>query len=382
MPITKVAGKKNGKQKYRVRVNYTDSLGKAQQIERTAYGLDEAKEIEQELRLKVTERVSGEGLTVSELMEEYLKAKSTETRESTLDKSKRILKYHVIPHLGEYKLKKLTVPVLQKWKMRISEKDLAVTTRQNIYAEFRALLNYAVKMEYIPTNTLLKIGNFKTTLESETKHTISYYIADEFKQFISAARTCAESAQANGNYFEWNYYVFFAIAFYTGMRKGEIHGLRWSDIDGKYISVKRSISQKVKGDDRITPPKNKSSIRTLQIPKPLIEILNEHKERCKIFDGFSEENYICGANKPLRDSTIQKSNIKFAQLAGIKTIRIHDFRHSHASLLANEGINIQEVARRLGHSDVEMTWNTYSHLYPREEERAVAVLDEIILKLE
>ena len=64
------------------------------------------KEIEQELRLKVTERVSGEGLTVSELMEEYLKAKSTETRESTLDKSKRILKYHVIPHLGEYKLKK------------------------------------------------------------------------------------------------------------------------------------------------------------------------------------------------------------------------------------------------------------------------------------
>lgn len=166
------------------------------------------------------------------------------------------------------------------------------------------------------------------------------------------------------------------------MRKGEIHGLRWSDIDGKYISVKRSISQKVKGDDRITPPKNKSSIRTLQIPKPLIEILNEHKERCKIFDGFSEENYICGANKPLRDSTIQKRNIKFAQLAGIKTIRIHDFRHSHASLLANEGINIQEVARRLGHSDVEMTWNTYSHLYPREEERAVAVLDEIILKLE
>ena len=382
MPITKVTGRKNGKQKYRVRVNYTDSFGKAQQIERTAYGLDEAKEIERELRLKATERVSGEGLTVSELMEEYLKAKRTETRESTLDKSKRILKYHVIPHLGEYKLKKLTVPVLQKWKMCISEKDLAVTTRQNIYAEFRALLNYAVKMEYISTNTLLKIGNFKSTLESEDKHKISYYTVDEFKKFISAARTCANSAQTNGNYFEWGYYVFFSIAFYTGMRKGEIHGLRWSDIDGEYISVKRSIAQKLKGGDRITPPKNKSSIRTLQLPKPLIEILNEHKERCKMFDNFSEENYICGGDKPLRDSTIQNRNIKFAQLASIKTIRIHDFRHSHASLLANEGINIQEVARRLGHSDVEMTWNTYSHLYPREEERAVAILDKITLNLE
>lgn len=69
----------------------------------------------------------------------------------------------------------------------------------------------------------------------------------------------------------------------------------------------------------------------------------------------------------LRDSTLDKHNKKYAELAGIKKIRIHDFRHSHASLLANEGINIQEIARRLGHSKIEITWNTYSHLYPREE---------------
>ena len=58
-------------------------------------------------------------------------------------------------------------------------------------------------------------------------------------------------------------------------------------------------------------------------------------------------------------------------------ISIHSYRHSHASLLANEGINIQEIARRLGHARVEMTWNTYSHLYPREEERAVEILNRI-----
>lgn len=90
-------------------------------------------------------------------------------------------------------------------------------------------------------------------------------------------------------------------------------------------------------------------------------------------------NYICGTNKPLRVLRIQKRNVEFSQLAGVKTIRIHNLRHSHASLLANEGINIQEVVRRLGHSDVE---NTYSHLYPREEERAVAIIDKITLKLE
>ncbi|MCL2828866.1 MAG: tyrosine-type recombinase/integrase, partial [Oscillospiraceae bacterium] len=81
---------------------------------------------------------------------------------------------------------------------------------------------------------------------------------------------------------------------------------------------------------------------------------------------------------PLRDSTIQKRNVKYSVLAKQNTLRIHDFRHSHASLLANEGINIQEIARRLGHSKIEITWNTYAHLYPREEERAIQVLDKIV----
>lgn len=66
------------------------------------------------------------------------------------------------------------------------------------------------------------------------------------------------------------------------------------------------------------------------------------------------------------------------ETAGVKVIRIHDFRHSHASLFANAGVNIQEISRRLGHAKVEMTWNIYSHLYPRGEERAINVLNEIV----
>ena len=86
----------------------------------------------------------------------------------------------------------------------------------------------------------------------------------------------------------------------------------------------------------------------------------------------------CGGERPIRDTSLEKTNKKFSDLAGVKRIRIHDFRHSHASLLANEGINIQEIARRLGHSNISMTWNTYSHLYPREEERAVKILNTIV----
>ena len=79
----------------------------------------------------------------------------------------------------------------------------------------------------------------------------------------------------------------------------------------------------------------------------------------------------------LGDTSIANRNKQFALAAGLEPIRIHDFRHSHASALVNNGINIQEVARRLGHSNVEVTWNTYSHLYPKEEERAIQVLENL-----
>ena len=134
----------------------------------------------------------------------------------------------------------------------------------------------------------------------------------------------------------------------------------------------------MKGEDRETPPKNKSSIRILQIPKPLIDILNEHKKRYGEYSQFSDDFRICGGQKPIRDSSVSKANENIAKAAGLKKIRIHDYRHSHVSLLANEGINIQEIARRLGHANIEMTWNTYSHLYPREEERAIEILNKIV----
>ena len=92
---------------------------------------------------------------------------------------------------------------------------------------------------------------------------------------------------------------------------------------------------------------------------------------------YNEDWKVCGGIRCLRDTSIENKNKAFAEAAGLPHIRIHDFRHSHASLLCNEGINIQEIARRLGHSKIEMTWNTYSHLYPREEERAVQILNQI-----
>lgn len=277
-----------------------------------------------------------------------------------------------MPTMHAEKIDKLSTSVLQKWKNSVSEKGLTITTQQGIYKEFRALLNYAVKMEYLPKNPLVSVGNFKEVYFEMLQDKLHYYTAEQFKKYITVAKENAVTLT------DWGYYVFFNIAFYTGMRKGEINALKWSDIDGDIIHVRRSIAQKLKGGDRETPPKNKSSYRDLQVPIPLLKILQEQKERQQQDKRFSENYRVCGGPVCLRDTSLSNKNIQFAQAADLPVIRIHDFRHSHVSLLANEGINIQEIARRLGHSKIETTWNTYAHLYPREEERAIAILNKIV----
>lgn len=378
MPIYKMEGKKDGKQKYRVRINYIDNLGKPRQIERVAYGSEEAKQLERELNFQIKQEKPSAKLTVQTLYDEYIKAKRFEVRESTLDKTQAVLGHHVLPPLGDTKIDKLNVPVLQNWKQHIEEQGFSIRMRKNIYGEFRALLNYAVKMEYLAKNPLLKVGNFKAPME--LKKEMDFYTPEEFKLFIEEAEDFSRKGEDNGSLYKWNYYVFFCIAFYTGMRKGEIHALQWKDIENNTIHVTKSLTQKLKGGDRITPPKNRSSVRDIQIPKPLADVLKRHYERWKQAPNFTDDYHICGGERALRDTNIENANSEFANAAGIKKIRIHDFRHSHASLLAHEGINIHEIAKRLGHSNISMTLETYSHLYPSEEERALTVLNNISIR--
>lgn len=383
MPIYKMKGSKDGLQKYRVRINFVGQDGNPKQIDRVVYGSQEAKDLEIKLRKETMEQPSERRMSIQQLYDEYMAVKKHEVRETSYEKTARVLCDYVLPYLNGYKLDKLNNQVLQKWKNKISglkykskksKKYLSIRTKQNIYSEFRTMLNYAVKMDYLSKNPLYKIGNFKEVYFETAQDKLHYYTSDQFLKYIAVARENCITLT------DWGYYVFFSIAYYTGMRKGEINALKWSDIDGDILHVRRSIAQKLKGEDRETPPKNKSSYRDLQIPQPLIDVLNEHKERHQKVDGFTEEWRVCGGIECLRDTSLDVKNRKFAEQAGLPRIRIHDFRHSHASLLANEGINIQEIARRLGHSKIEITWNTYSHLYPREEERAVSILNKISLK--
>lgn len=373
MPIYKTKKKnKNGDTQYRVTYNYTDSEGKYRQRSKLVYGYAAAKAIQAKLEAQTETQSENKVITVQALYDNYVISKNHEVRESSLGKSKSNLKNHVLPYLGSVKLSKLSSKTLQEWKDNISEKELKIITKQNIYKEFRAMLNYAVRLGDLKENPLLKIGNFKDPYDFDIpEEKIQYYTAEEYKRFISGIELKTPA--------DWAYYTFFSIAFYTGMRKGENNSIRWKDLKDDILSVRRSVNQKLKGKgDIFTLPKNKASYRKLQIPNPLIEILKQQKEiQKKNYSNWSEEYLICGGEKCLRDTAIANKNKELAQKAKLKRIKIHDFRHTHATLLINEGINVQEIARRLGHSNVQTTLKVYAHLYPREEERAIKVLNSI-----
>ena len=370
MPITKTQGKKDGLQRYRVRVNYTDAQGQHRQRERIVYGLPEAKEAERKMMIEVSSAPALR-MTVADLCADCMLTKSKETRESTQRKFDKNLRLYVVPYIGTLRVDKISVPKLQEWKNAISDLPLSVSTKRDVYKSLSSVFNYAVRLGYMDSNPLPKVGNFVDVMLETVSVDMSYYTADEFLTYIGVARERAVTP------LYWGYYTFFAIAYYTGMRKGEINALKWTDIEGNIIKVRRSVNLKSGEGDIETPLKNASSIRNIQAPLPLLKILAEQRAVQEKDPRFSDNWRVCGGPSFLRDTSMDKANRRYATAAGLKRIRIHDFRHSHASLLCNEGINIQEIARRLGHSDVQTTWRIYAHLYPREEERALQILNNI-----
>lgn len=374
MPIYKTNQKKDGKQQYRVRINYTDLFGEQKQITRIVYGASEAKDLEQELYKEYKNPINRKDHTIETLYEEYINSIRFDFRETTIDKKRQMFTNVILPQVGKMKLSDFGLPQAQQWKNSISERKYTCKTCQNYFTQFSAMLTFAVRMGYINTNPLKIIGNFRNSEFDIPQERLHFYTEKQIAKYLSVARSIA----INGDASDWGYYTFFALAVYTGARKGEINALRWTDIDKKVLHIRKSITQKIQGRDIETAPKNRSSYRDIQMPEPLIKILAEQKQiQYKTYPQFNESFLVCGGKRALRDASIELRNSNYAESADLPHIRIHDFRHTHASLLANEGINIQEIARRLGHSNVETTWQTYAHLYPQEEERALKILDRI-----
>jgi integrase len=195
---------------------------------------------------------------------------------------------------------------------------------------------------------------------------------DEVIHFLEAARKTP-------------YFALFHTALFTGMRRSELLALRWRDIDFIYsqIYVARSLHQLQDGSYVLTQPKSDSSCRTIALSPSAILVLQNHYEKRKLELAMlgmplKDDDLVFSTpeGKPLRPNTVSRAWTMLAARAGIKVIRLHDARHTHASLMLKQGIHPKIVQERLGHASIQTTLDTYSHVAPGLQAAAAARFDE------
>lgn len=272
-------------------------------------------------------------------------------------------KNHILPYFSDFKVIDIDHRIYLSWKIEIEKKGLKYKTLSSIHLSMVNILNYAMKYYNLDYNIASKVGNFKKS--KFIKKNIDFWTYEEFSNFIKVVDDDL-------------YKLFFETLYRTGARQGECLALTWNDFQEDYIDINKTISKtKENGEYVINSPKTESSYRRIKIDNVLIELLKTEYNRVSKLLFFNNECFIFGGIKPLAPTTIGRKKNKYCDLANVKKIRIHDFRHSHASLLLSQGVPITVISQRLGHSDIYMTLNTYSHLIPKDEDKAINVLNSL-----
>ena len=163
--------------------------------------------------------------------------------------------------------------------------------------------------------------------------------------------------------------------FFTGTRPGEAMALKFSDLKNDYISINKTIESHKKR--QIGTPKTRSSVRLVKIDRKLKKDLLQLKKYYQKTYNVENDFFIFGGLKPLSPSTINRCKLRACKKANLRPITLHQFRHSHATLLIQNGVVINEVSRRLGHSKVSTTLDVYTHTDLTQEKRVLNTLNHL-----
>lgn len=339
---------------YFFRIKYKDILGNTHDYTSPKYKtLKEATNEEALYRIDVQkQKTNFSSITIDDAFNEYMCSHSKEMKKQSIPKLYN--KYKHLESIKAIKINDFSVNQLKLFINELENKELSTSYKNKILGIFKTIIKYS-NTYYNTSNTILKfIQNFKEP-NKQIKE-MDFYTYEEYKKFDSVIDD-----------FKWH--VFFQILYFMGLRKGECQGLTWKDINlkKKELTINKTLTCKIKGEEwTISSPKTTNSYRTLPIPNNILESLLKLKNEYKQYTNFDNSWFIFGGPIPFKENTIQLHNNKYAKLANLKPIRVHDFRHSCASLLINKGASITLVSRYLGHSKVSITLDIYSHFYKSE----------------
>ncbi len=281
-----------------------------------------------------------------------------------------IINKHFIPDFGSLQLTQLKPEHLQRHYTSRMNSGLSARTLRYHHGVIHIALQTAVKWGLVGRNVAdaVEPPKFKRTL-------MQTWNEDEVNTFLEAAKST-------------QYYPLFYVALYTGMRRSELLALRWQDIDFIYgqIYVTQGLHHLKDGTYVFTQPKSEKSRRTIALPPSAFLVLETYRKarevECKMLDTELKDSDLVFSTlgKPLRPNTVTRAWSMLAAKADVKVIRLHDARHTHASLMLKQGIHPKVVQERLGHSSITMTLDIYSHVAPGIQESAALSFDKLLNK--
>lgn len=359
MPVYK---EENGT--WRARFYYIDHTGKRRETQKRGFKKkSEAQEYEREFLRKAQYNVD---MTFESLVVLYFEDLSTRLKENTLETKKYLMELKIAPFFNKLKLSEITPNTIRAWQRKILQytnektgKKYSQTYIKTMNNQLVAIFNYAVRFYNLKENPCHKAGSIGKKNADE----MNIWSIEEFKKFISSEKLINPIAKTG-----------FQILFWTGLRIGELLALTREDIDleKKTLRVNKSY-QRLKGRDIITTPKTPRSNRIIEISDNLANVLENYFE--KLYD-LKKKDRIFPCTKYLFEHEIKR----IAKAENMESIRLHDLRHSHASLLIHLGVNPVLISKRLGHEKVETTLNTYSHIYPNANISMMNLLNDISAK--
>lgn len=337
--------------KWLIQYRFTDWQGKRRKS--TKRGFATKREAEEWLRTFLVTQKADFDMKFEEFLKMYYADMETRLREHTMRTKKYIIDLKILPYFGQKRVNDITAADIRRWQNELIKKGYSPTYLKTINNQLSAIFNYAVKYYDLKGNPCTKAGSIGKSRAEE----MSFWTIDEFRQFIDCIMDKRQS------------YMSFMILYWTGMRLGELLALTPADIDlDKHtISITKSY-QRLGKKDVVTPPKTPKSKRLITIPEFLVVDIKDYMD--SLYE-VQEDDRLFPVTKYFLEHEMQRG----IKASGVKRIRIHDLRHSHASMLVELGFSPLEIADRLGHEKIETTLNTYSHLYPNKQIKIADRLD-------
>lgn len=298
-------------------------------------------------------------------VEKYLEDMRARLKDSTFEMKKNVIENRIIPFFKDRPINTITTTDVMQWQNEllrwtdpVTGKGFSRSYLKTIHNQLSAIFNHAVRYYKLTENPARIVGN----MGSEKDIQMEFWTLQEYKKFSESMMKKPVS------------YYAFQVLYWTGMRLGEMLALGFDDVDfeSRTITVSKTY-RRAHGEDLITPPKTAKSNRTISMPVFLVDELRDYVNM--IYEKDSDRLF------PVSKGYIEAEMKRGIREQGLKPIRVHDLRHSHVSLLINSGYSALEIADRMGHESIDITYR-YAHLFPNVQRDMASKLDALNREVE